>query len=160
MSCLSRSLAAVTAAFVFTAGTHAVAADAKSGEIWLNAGSISHHFNRDMRFNERNWGFGAEYKFDATYSIFAGRYRNSMWDKTRYAGISYTPWQVGQARIGMIGGVADGYKGMNDGKFFPMISPVISIEGERIGANIIVIPSIVSNVSNALAVQLKIRIGR
>lgn len=138
----------------------AVAADQASGQIWLNAGSISHHFNRDMRFNERNWGFGAEYKFDAEYSVFGGFYRNSMFETTRYAGLSYTPFKIGQARLGVIGGVADGYEGMNSGGFFPMISPVISIEGERVGVNFIVIPSIVSNVSNAVALQLKIRVGR
>lgn len=157
---VSSALRRAAGAFLVCLGSSVQAADAKTGQVWLNAGSISHHFNRDMRFNERNWGLGGEYKFNTTYSVFGGFYRNSMWDTTRYAGLSYTPWQVGQASIGVVGGVADGYKGMNDGKFFPMISPVVSIEGERIGVNIIVIPSVVSNVSNALAVQLKIRIGR
>lgn len=142
------------------AGLNAAAADARTGQIWLNAGSISHHFNRDYRFNERNWGFGAEYKFDANRSVFAGTYRNSMYTTTRYAGVSYTPWHIGQASFGVIGGVADGYEQMRNGGFFPMISPVISIEGERIGMNLIVIPSVVSNVSNALAIQVKIRIGK
>jgi hypothetical protein len=153
---LSRAVCAFLLSF---SSIGAMAADEKSGEIWVNAGSISHHFNRNYDFNERNWGLGAEYKFDARRSVFAGTYRNSMWRTTRYAGLSYTPFQIGQARIGMIGGVADGYREMNDGGFFPMISPVLSIEGKRFGMNFIVIPSIVSNVSSALALQVKIRIG-
>lgn len=133
--------------------------DDRSGQVWINAGSISHHLDRKYDYNERNYGLGLEYKLDARRSLFAGAYKNSMFRLTRYAGMSYTPFQLGPARIGVVVGVADGYREMRNGGFFPAISPVISVEGERFGVNILVIPSIASNVSNALALQFKIKVG-
>lgn len=155
-------LAALSAAALLPilSATPAHAEDDHSGEWWINAGGISHHFNRSMDFNERNWGAGVEYVLSNDVSLVAGEYRNSVRTTTRYLGASYTPLSFGPARFGIVAGAADGYRMMRDGGFFPIISPVINIEGKRFGANLLVIPSVASNVRSALAIQFKIRFGR
>lgn len=84
-------------------------------------------------------------------SVFAGGYRNSGFRTTCYGGMPSTPFQIGPARIGVIVGFPDRDREMRHDGSFPVISPVISIEGGRIGLSILVIPSIASNVSNAPA---------
>ena len=43
----------------------AVAAHEPKGELWLNPGMLSYHFDRERSFNSRNFGIGAEYRFSS-----------------------------------------------------------------------------------------------
>lgn len=154
---LQRFLAVMAISLACSAAAHAEDAG-DPGNWWLNAGGVSHHFNRYKHFNEHNFGLGIEYKFDAHLSAVAGEYRNSVWHSTRYAGLGYTPLDVGPLHAGLVTGFADGYPKMKHGGFFPIISPLVTLEGKRFGVNLLIIPSIASNASSALGLQLKMRL--
>lgn len=135
------------------------AEETRSGEVWINAGSVSWHPDRDAKFNERNFGLGLEYKLDERYALVGGVYRNSVHCITRYAGVAYTPIQFGPVRLGALAGLADGYPEMRDGRVAPVFAPVMTIEGKRVGINFMFVPPVSSNVSTAFAMQLKLRLG-
>lgn len=150
----------IAIAFAFACSTVAAQehTDTKDGQIWLNAGGLSYHFNRSIGYNERNFGMGVEYKIDAEKSIVAGFYRNSVRTQTRYLGWVWAPIELGVFRAGAVIGVADGYADMRGGHFFPMALPALSYEGERYGVNFTVIPSFRDKVDGAMAIQFKVRI--
>lgn len=146
----------------------AAAADKKTGspgdspQIWLTTGFLSHHFNRNAGYNERNHGLGAELHFDDTNALSAGVYRNSVRQTTHYLHFVWTPLELGPLRVGAAVGVIDGYPQLNNGNtafaVMPVASTTFKVLSQEAGVNLVYIPTIARRVDGALALQLKIRI--
>jgi hypothetical protein len=127
--------------------------------IWLNAGMYSLHFDTDQGFRNNNTGFGAEVSLNEDWSATAGRFINSDNAQSNYVGAYYQPWHVGQWKAGVVGGGFNGYPRMLDGGWFPALLPVVTLEGERLGVNLLLVPPLKDRLYGALSVQLKLRIG-
>ncbi len=130
-----------------------------ASRVWVNAGFYSYHFNRDQGLRDANPGLGAEYRWDDTWSVTGGAFTNSENRRSHYLGVYYQPWRVLGARAGVVVGGFDGYVNANHGGWFPAVIPVLSWEGERLGLNAALVPSIENRLHGALSLQLKWRVG-
>lgn len=126
-------------------------------ELWLNPGLYSYHFDRGRDFNSANYGLGAEYKFSSVASITIGTYRNSYYDQSNYIGAYWQPIAVGPIHLGFVAGGFNGYSNTHAGGWFPAILPAITWEGQLVGFNLLVIPTISSRIAGSLSLQLKIK---
>lgn len=133
-----------------------------SPQVWLNAGTYSHHFNRDKNFRENNTGIGAEVWFGADHALMAGTFMNSDDERSHYAAYQWRPlhWQPAGIRIGagISLGAFDGYPRYRNGAWFPAVLPVVSVEYKRVGVNFFFVPTIADRTNGALSVQLKLRV--
>ncbi len=128
--------------------------------LWLNLGGVSWHFEDRDRFNQKHPTIGLEYRLNHEWSLMAGRYKNSVHEKTNYVGAAYTPWSWRHLRFGVAFGVADGYPAMNQGRWFGLLTPVVMYENGRFGANLLIIPTISESVTGAIAIQFKFRLAQ
>ena len=126
-------------------------------QLWINPGMVSYHFQQDKNFNGGNWGAGLEYRFNTVASVTAGRFYNSDRAYSNYAGIYYQPIAIGPIKIGAVLGGFNGYPQTNNGGWFAAALPALTWEGEWVGANVFVIPSIGDRVHGAISLQLKIK---
>ncbi len=68
-----------------------------------------------VNYNERNYGFGIEYRLNEKYHLMAGEYGNSINDQSYYAGFgrlfksASTEYFWGRYEIGAELGIANGY---------------------------------------------------
>jgi len=138
------------------------AADRQSPQVWLNAGSYSHHFDRDRNFRENNSGFGAEVWLGNDHALMAGTFMNSDNARSHYAAYQWRPlhWEPAGIRIGagITLGAFDGYPRYRDGGWFPAALPVVSVEYKRVGVNLLFVPTIPDRLDGAIAIQLKLRV--
>ena len=125
--------------------------------LWLNVGGLSRHFDRDLHYNERNFGLGLEYRDRPDLSYLAGAFRNSVRKTTSYIGVHWQPWTVGPFRVGATVGVMNGYPSHAKGGAFLALIPMASWEGERYGLNVGVVPT-TGQVNGAVIVQFKLRV--
>jgi hypothetical protein len=130
----------------------------QKSEIWLNPGLYSYHFDQQQNFNSINYGFGAEYRFSTVASVTAGTFRNSNYRQSNYIGMYWQPIAIGPVKIGFVAGAFNGYVDTNDGGWFPAALPAFTIEGDRVGLNLMVIPTIPNRVAGSLSFQLKIKV--
>lgn len=129
------------------------------GELWLNPGFYSWHFDRDKGLEDRNWGLGAEYRFSTVASVTAGRFHNSNRRYSNYAGVYYQPFAVGPVRLGVVAGGFDGYPNMRDGGWFAAVIPVASFEAGRFGLNVAVVPSYQNRLYGAISFQFRLKVA-
>ena len=140
--------------------------DARAGdfanEVWVNPGFYSQHFDRSARFRSDNWGVGAEWAFATDHAVMAGSFINSDSRRSQYGAYLWRPWHwtLGGFTVGAgaAATVINGYPNYRNGDWFVAAMPVLSIEGQRFGANVIVVPTIKDRVQGAIAVQFKIRV--
>lgn len=130
----------------------------KKNEFWINPGLYSYHFDQNQDLNSMNYGIGGEYRFLSVASITAGTYRNSHYHQSSYVGTYWQPIAVGPIKIGMVAGAFNGYQNTNNGGWFPAILPALTIEGEMVGVNLMIIPTIPNRVSGSLSLQFKLRV--
>lgn len=130
----------------------------EKSELWLNPGMYSYHFDRGQDFNSANYGFGAEYQFSSVASITAGTYRNSYYQQSNYIGAYWQPIAIGPSRLGFVVGGFDGYRNTNNGGWFPAVLPALSLEGDFLGFNLLLIPTIPNRVAGSLSLQMKINV--
>jgi len=130
----------------------------EKSEVWLNPGLLSYHFDQSQAFNAVNYGFGGEYKFSSVASVTAGTFRNSNYHQSNYIGMYWQPIAIGPVTMGLVAGGFNGYSSNNNGGWFPAVLPALSIEGSRVGLNLIVIPTIGDRVSGSLSFQLKFKV--
>jgi hypothetical protein len=128
------------------------------GELWVNPGMYSHHFDRDKGLNNDNHGVGAEYRFSSVMTAAAGRFHNSDRDYSNYAGLYYQPLAIGPIRIGAAVVAIDGYPRMHDGNWFLAALPIVGFEYQRVGLNLTIIPSYKDRLYGAITVQFKVKI--
>jgi hypothetical protein len=132
-------------------------------KLWISPGMVSLHFERNMGFNEQNPGFGLEYAMNKDWSLAAGRFKNSEYNQSNYVTVAYQPLDFFGFRLGVVGGVMDGYMGPNnkyDKKPFPMLLPVMTYEHKNVGVNILFVPTVKTESATlygALGVQFKIK---
>jgi len=128
-------------------------------EVWLNGGFYSYHFQRDKGLNDSNPGLGAEYRFSTVASATVGRFYNSDRYYSNYVGVYYQPWAIGPVRIGAVAGAFNGYPKMRDGGWFPAVIPALSIEYERVGLNLGIVPTYKDRLYGAFSFQLKLKVN-
>lgn len=139
-----------------------IAGDADEGKWWLVATAVSKHVNVndalvEEEFNERNPGIGVEYHHSQDVILMAGEYRNSVYRTTWYAVAGYTPIRLGFVSIGAAAGLINGYPAYNDGKPAPAAVGLVRAEGDRIGANLILIPPIKAKFYTPLTIGLQLK---
>ena len=134
----------------------AALADADEGQLWVNIGGFSSHFNSSKNYNENNAGIGVEYRLSAQTAVMAGSYYNSVRNTTTYAAVNWQPYIVGDWKMGVAAGLMDGYPGIVRGGTFFAALPFVSYEGKKLGVNFGIIPSM-AKVDGAVVVQFKIR---
>jgi hypothetical protein len=127
-------------------------------ELWLNPGFYSYHFQRDKGLNDSNPGLGAEYRFSTVASVTAGRFYNSDRAYSNYAGVYYQPFALGPVRIGAVAGGFSGYPKMRDGGWFLAAIPTLSVEYQRVGVNVAIVPTYKDRLYGAISVQLKLKV--
>lgn len=129
---------------------------------WLSLSGVSYHLERASEFNQNNPGVGVEWPVQAPWSydtrLALGGFKNSESARSLYAGAFIFPFSSasGQFKAGALLGMIDGYKGANNGGFFPLAVPTIAYEADHFGANLFLIPP-VSTIPPTLALQLKFR---
>lgn len=128
------------------------------GELWLNPGFYSWHFDRDKDLNNGNYGFGAEYRFSTVASATAGRFYNSNRHYSNYVGLYYQPFAIGPVRVGVVAGGFNGYPKMHEGGWFATVIPMLSYEYGRFGLNVAIVPSYKDKLNGAMAFQLKFKL--
>jgi len=130
--------------------------------VWLNPGFLTYHFDRDIDLREDNWGFGAEVELKANHALMAGTFINSEDERSRYFGYEWRPlhWDVGGADVslGVVAAGLDGYPRNKGGDWFAVVLPVLAVQGDRLGFNLTVIPTIEDRVYGAVALQFKLRV--
>ena len=129
-------------------------------DVWINAGLLSYHFDRNKHYREFNYGFGAEANFSRNHGAIAGIVKNSESETTKYIGYQYKPfhWQPGGLDVsaGVAVALLDGYPSMNDKGWFVAPLPTVAVEGKKFGANFILIPNVKHG--GAVAMQLKLKV--
>lgn len=128
------------------------------GELWVNPGFYSYHFERGEGFDDTNPGLGAEYRFSTVASATVGRFHNSDRAMSNYAGIYYQPFSLGPLRLGAVVGAFNGYPKHKDGGWFPALLPVVSVEYQRVGVNFAIVPKYKDRLHGALTIQLKFKL--
>ena len=126
-------------------------------QLWINVGGFSYHLERDQRFNEKNAGFGLEWRTSDEVAYMAGLYRNSVGKNTQYVALNWQPWQIGPVRLGAAWGVMNGYPSISHGGSFFAALPIASMEGKRFGVNLGFIPKL-GKVQSAVVLQFKWRL--
>jgi hypothetical protein len=140
----------------------ALAAEADPApQIWLNPGFLSYHFDRSADYKEDNFGIGAEAVLGLDHGFFIGTFINSQESRSDYIMYQWRPlhWKVSEVAVslGLAAGFADGYPTYHEGGWRFGILPALFVEGERFGANFVIVPS--SDWDNWLAaVQFKLRV--
>jgi hypothetical protein len=148
----------------FLAGTSgACAAESDSSpQVWLNAGFLSWHFQRDQNLRGDNWGVGVEVVFTPDHAAIAGNFINSDGDRSNYAAYLWRPlhWRPYGIDVsaGVSLGVVDGYQNVNNGNWFIAPLPLLAVEGRRLGANFTIVPTINDKVHGAVVLQIKLRV--
>jgi hypothetical protein len=128
--------------------------------LWVNAGLLSYHFDRNKDYREANWGLGAEYVFRHNHAAMIGTYINSESQRSRYIGYQWRPLHWQPAGVHVSAGVAvsliDGYPSMHDKAWFVAPMPMMSVEYKSLGANLILVPNVKHG--GAVAVQFKLAV--
>jgi hypothetical protein len=127
-------------------------------QIWINPGFVSYHFDQNKNLNNGNWGAGAEYRFNTVASATIGRFYNSNREYSNYAGLYYQPIAIGPIKLGAVLGGFNGYPQTNSGGWFAAALPALTWEGDRVGANVFLIPTMGDRVNGAISVQLKLKV--
>ena len=127
-------------------------------QLWLNAGMQSYHYDGDSQLNNSNIGLGAEYAFSTVASATLGTYKNSNSKQSNYAGIYYHPLSAGPIHLGFVGGLINGYGGINNRGYYPALIPAASFEKGWFGANLLFIPSIGDKIRGVISLQLKLKV--
>jgi hypothetical protein len=101
-------------------------------QVWLDPGFFSYHF-QDENYRQDNYGFGVGVFMAPEHGFIAGTYLNSDDERSRYAAYHWRPLRWGNpaglsARAGLVIGLLDGYSNTNDGDWFAVILPTLSVE--------------------------------
>ena len=126
-------------------------------DTWVSLGGGTDHFCHTCGYNGFNPGLGIQnddYLDLKDTKLIAGGYYNSFYRVSMYAGVNYQPLQYGFVKAGIIGGVVTNYTNL---KIPVMVLPVISIEGQNVGLDILGAPS-VGGYTGLVTVNLKFKL--
>ncbi|MEO8144805.1 MAG: hypothetical protein ABI654_11385 [Betaproteobacteria bacterium] len=157
-----RSLVPLFALLVCADGRAQAPAENFQPQVWINPGVYSYHFDRSKGYRENNTGLGAELLLGKDHLLAAASIINSDRQRSRLAAYQWRPlhWQVSGVNVsaGVAVAVMDGYPRYRNGGWFVAPLPMLAVEGEGIGLNVIFVPSIPNRVSGAIAFQAKLRV--
>ena len=91
-------------------------------------------------------------------SVTAGHFYNSDRAYSDYTGVYCQPIAIGPIKISAVFGGFNGYPQTNNGGWFAADLPALTWEGNWVGANVFVIPTIGDRVHRAIALQLKLKV--
>lgn len=133
---------------------------ATEGELWLDFNFRSYHVQDTSKYNDRNYGFSLEYHFTNTLIGQVGYYENSLRVQSKYLGVSYLPFKLGDSlSFGGFAGLVTGYNKKNQDEFQPAAGLASSFEyrinGVGVGTNILFVPKASSNPA-VFGMQLKV----
>lgn len=133
-----------------------------SPQVWINAGFLSWHFERDKDLRGDNWGVGVEVALKPEHAVMAGTYLNSDDERSRYGAylwrpLHWRPYDI-DVRAGIAIGAFDGYPKVNDGGWFVAPLPLLAVEGRHFGANFTIVPTIEDKLHGAIVIQIKLRV--
>lgn len=114
---------------------------------WLVVTTNSYHFERDVPYNEKNWGLGWEWSRTDHVRYGVGFYQNSFYKATEYVYVAYTPWKPFGLSVGPIMGLVTGYE-KNDDQPSLLEGLMLVKEWNNVGINVLANPA-------AIAFQLK-----
>lgn len=133
-----------------------------SPQVWINPGIYSQHFDRSKNLRNNNAGLGAEVALTKDHGFMVGTYINSNRAHSNYGTYVWRPlhWNALGLNVsaGLAAGAFDGYPNYRNGGWFLAALPVLSIEGERVGVNLSILPTIPNRIDGAIAIQFKLRI--
>lgn len=96
---------------------------------WLIEGFLSHHFRKNGRLRDENYGLGVQVPVSDALSVTAGFYRNSFDSNSSYMGYLWQPisrrYGSLRAKAGFVVTVIDGYRMVRDGQWFLAAVPVV-----------------------------------
>jgi hypothetical protein len=108
-------------------------------DTWLGVGGGTVHFCHNCGYNNFNPGLGLQHDVGTDLRLIGGVYYNSYYRASVYGGVAYQPLKHGPFRFGIMGGVVSNYE---DLKIPVMALPALSIEGTRIGVDILGFPNV------------------
>lgn len=122
---------------------------------YLNFGGVSYHYERDLHFNEFNYGIGYERDIQDNFSWSSGVYKNSLRRASIYLLWNYYPFQFSESwRAGVTAGFSTGY---HHSAVIAEAAPTIEWRGERWALQGYLIPTIKPYVDGAAVLQVKYR---
>lgn len=156
-------LAAIACCAIVTSfASQSARSEEPPAQVWVNPGFYSQHLKSGGRFRSDNWGVGAEVTFAPDHSMMAGSFINSDGMRSRYGAYWWRPlhWKFGDVGVhaGVVAAALDGYPNYRNGGWYVAPIPAVAIEGGRIGANVMIVPTIKNRVQGAVAIQLKLRV--
>ena len=123
-------------------------------DTWISLGGASYHTCQSCNYNGANPGLGIQHDINDTVRLIGGGYYNSYRKTSFYGGAAWQPLQYGPVRAGVVGGVITNYDSLK----VPLIAlPVVSIEGGRVGIDIMGFPS-VGNRTGLISANLKFKL--
>ncbi|NOT83013.1 MAG: hypothetical protein HOP01_09915 [Gallionella sp.] len=127
-------------------------------ELWLTTGFATYHFQTDQHLRNDNAGVGLEYRLSLNSKLAAGKFNNSDWQTTRYAAWQYQPIALGMAKLGVAIGLFNGYPKVNNSGWFIAAIPAATFECQRIGINLVAVPTYRDKLHGAVSLQLKLKL--
>lgn len=119
----------------------------------ISFGGGAYHFERDLGYNEFNYGLGYERDIQEDWSVSGGVYKNSIRRAAFYVLANYYPFNLGAGfRVGVAAGPVTGYRHV---AVVPAVMPTLEWRGERLALQSYVIPTIKPNIDGAFVVQVK-----
>jgi hypothetical protein len=138
--------------------TAALPTIATAGELWGAVNLTSYHTKPEQKLNTNNIGAGLEYHYAPTVLFMGGAFRNSYDNTSTYLLAGWTPLEIGSyIKIGAVAGAINGYPGLNNGGVTKAIAGLIRIEGETVGANIVIIPPALKSSPVTFGLQVKFK---
>lgn len=148
----------ISFSFLIFASLPSVPVEART--LFISPGMSSYHFRSKAGFNNENWGIGFQVDFKGSYSLGAGRFKNSDRHKSNYLTATWYPLKIWQARLGLLGGIFDGYPREREGGWFVAGMPIINYSTETWGVNIAAVPTYKNHIQGAVIIQFLIAIGQ
>lgn len=131
---------------------------AQAQSLWVEAGGVSWHADRSAGYRESNPALGLRWQITDDWSVQGVRYANSIHGYSTMLSARWTPLHYGPVRVGVIGGVVNGY-GANDGGFVPIVLPTVAVQWGPVELGVIAWPSIEKrNVSGGAALAVSLRV--
>lgn len=127
-------------------------------EVWLNAGFLSLHYDKNVDLNNRNFGLGGTYRYSTVSAYTLGVFKNSDYQTSSYLGWFWQPIAWGKIRLGAVVGALDGYPEINNGGWYLAAIPTVSVEHQDVGLNLLVIPGIKNRLYGSFSLQLKFKV--
>lgn len=130
--------------------------DSPTPKFWLTLGWLSWHVDREERKNGLNYGLGVEAELSDRWALSAGAYRNTFDETSVYAGALWRFWRADSVSLGVMLGVVNGYRHMNDRGLTGYAFPMLQWHGRRVGANLALVPPYERKTDGLVALQVKL----